>query len=325
MDDRSRIAWAGWHLMRPPKVGVGGPRWYSAAKRVSAAVDPGRGAEKGVGFCFEDRQIENVAKLLCHLTEDRRRLSEAAGREGRPPQRVWFRGLESASYELVPTFHRRGISIGDEIYMMNLFKQNAHEFVGRIPRGEWEWMFLMRHHGLPSRLLDWTESPLVGLFFAVSSDPPDKEAEADAVMWCLLPTVLNQTSLGWPADSDSLPMFTDDKTEFTLGENEGVVNYLPSSMRLAATDAASPSPAAGISVRTTRRIQAQLGVFTIHHADAMPLERAGDGQHVWRYLIPARQKQGIRDELRTLGVVRRTVLPDLDNVARDASESLGGR
>jgi hypothetical protein len=201
--------------------------------------------------------------------------------------------------------------------LMNRFKQNAHQFLDQRPQGEWEWMLIMRHHGLPSRLMDWTESLLIGVYFSVFEEPPSGNSgdATEGVLWCLLPTQLNDLASGGGLPPDVIPMFSDEREIST--HDEFLENYRPSRVSRLTSPATVP-PAAAISIRTTKRIQAQQGVFTIHHSDTTPLEAVGDGSHIWRYLIPAERKGQIRDELRSLGISSLIIFPELDNVGREA-------
>jgi len=278
-----------------------------------------------MAYLFDEGEIRGIGSLLTALKADRIKLRRLLQPRPRFVTKVWFRGLSNIRYKQVPTFHREGYKIEDEIYLMNLFKQNSHELLSQIPDNEWEWMFLMRHHELPSRLLDWTENPLVGLYFAVR--PREEESESkpakDGVLWCLLPTRLNRLALGWPDDDYSLPMFTHNEAEFTRGENDILNLYLPSQMKGLSRRATRP-PAAAIAKRANRRMQAQAAVFTIHHMNKDPLENSGGGIHVWRYRIPAQSKKSIYANLRRIGITERTLFPSLDNVAKEAIEVLGG-
>ena len=272
-------------------------------------------------YRFDEADIKSVSSLLSNIKGDKERL-----RQQMPfTPKVWFRGLRDQSRTLIPTFHRYEYRPEDEIHLMNLFKQNAYEFLDYTPNNQWEWMFLMRHHGLPSRLMDWSENPIIGLYFAVRPRATVEQETTDGVLWCMLPSRLDNWAIGWPENNPAIPMFTAEEAEWPLGENEAISNYLPLTIRQRPSEPQNrPPPAAGICVRTNRRMQVQLGVFTIHHADITPLENVGDGSHIWRYKIPRDRKRNILEELRIMGITERALFPNLDNVAKEASDSLGG-
>ena len=175
-------------------------------------------------------------------------------------------------------------------------------------------MLLARHHGLPSRLLDWTENPLVGLFFASNGYNSDY-SDPHGALWCLSPQHLNQVASNSTVRSDVLPMFLD---ENELAPEDEFLSVYKTSRVVNAIPVEPTPPAAAISIRTTKRIQAQQGVFTIHHADTKPLEEWEDGSPLWRYIVPREAKDLIQDELRRSGVTALTLFPDLDNVAKEA-------
>lgn len=102
-----------------------------------------------------------------------------------------FRGQREA-WPLLPhicrlvTIHGR---MPDEQPLLESFKRHALSYLPTRPENDWAWRALARHHGLPTRLLDWTRNPLAALWFAVET--PASGAR-EAVIWHLSYTVANE-------------------------------------------------------------------------------------------------------------------------------------
>lgn len=95
----------------------------------------------------------------------------------------FYRG-QSEDWSLVPSIARVGnggfeVLLDFEEMILSEFRRLSSPYIRKIPSSFSEWILHAQHHGLPTRLLDWTENPLKALYFAVE----DKKNTNDGVVW----------------------------------------------------------------------------------------------------------------------------------------------
>ncbi len=131
--------------------------------------------------------------------ETLRQYTELVERLMEPQEPLWFRGNSRSSHTLVPSLYRHPDNL-DVDHLLQLEEKVIQRFrergapYERVPSSDtWEILFLMQHFGVPTRLLDWTENPYIGLFFALST--ADHSSGEPAAVWALQPQAWNQAAL----------------------------------------------------------------------------------------------------------------------------------
>ncbi len=211
---------------------------------------------------------------------------------------AWFRG-QAEWREPLPSLLRVENSPVDpsedlatcETRLMAEFDRRAPLRLGRRPHDWVETMTLLQHSGCPTRLLDWTGSPLAALFFAVT------EGEAiDGVVWCL-----DLAELSGCLDHDRV------LAETGMSRFDG--------HRLDRWLAGKPHHAVPIVPRhVADRLAWQHGYFTMH-----ALTGAGDTRTIpvlaGEIRVPAAAKPRLFVELTRVGISQATLFPDIGGLA----------
>lgn len=197
-----------------------------------------------------------------------------------------FRG-QMGSWDLLPKLFRdpgREPKDLDELEerLLAAFKERSPYLLPSVPTDDWDWLSLAQHHGLPTRLLDWSANPLIALFFAV--EQPDSRR----------PTV-------WMYDATDHQL----KGGLHLKENSKTSELIT---------VMQPG-------NHSQRVTAQAGWHTVHRLDEnhgiVPMNKMDFHQErLTKIPVYNGKATTIRDELKEMGIHHATVYGDLGSVCR---------
>ncbi len=247
-----------------------------------------------------------VVNSWCQLQDE---LFEGSwdGSLGRFRTNCAFRGLSDAGYRLDTTLMRLG---GDyarlEKHLLRNFRKYAYR-TGIHPHSIWHWLSVAQHHGLPTRLLDWTHSPQCAMHFATANI---EKFDLDGAIWMVdyvevhkqLPVPLKDQLSGEEADVFTTEMISDAVTALPdlprMANRPFVVFFEPPSM--------------------DDRIVNQFALFSMMSDPKMRLnDWLKNLPGCWRQIIiPAELKWEIRDKLDQSNITERVLFPGLDGLSR---------
>jgi hypothetical protein len=250
--------------------------------------------------------VTNLSELLAKITP-----SEPDPMTRRRRDTGVYRGAANASWPLLTSLDTLGgvspphTKADLEEHILRNFIRYSRPYFGSHPVNEWEILVAAQHHGLPTRLLDWTYSPLVAAHFATVLGQPD----ADCAVW----------RLDWKAVHRRFRL---PELALLIQDLEGIVGgkrpFTPWSLFAMGADGGEfacmiepPSLDA--------RIVAQAATFTLCSDKKQPfdcfLDRHELGSALTKFVIPAREAARFRDQLDLVSVDERRLFPDLDGLA----------
>lgn len=214
-----------------------------------------------------------------------------------------YRGAtDRKNHKLIPSIGRIDRFKDDEIpfdsfeeEMLDKFKLRSYGQLKHFPRNDWEWLALAQHHGLPTRLLDWTTSPLIAAFFATKVE---FEMNGDLKDCCPNGGVI------YAAHFKKYINTEEDGNPFSY--NKKGFFYPP---------------------HISERVSGQAGLFSIQPDPAQEFQRGFDEvdeeRWIFKLTFTKTVARKIQECLYLLGIRQSNLFPDLDGFAFDLRTQFG--
>jgi hypothetical protein len=254
-------------------------------------------------------QVHSLGEFIDHVTP-----SEPDSVTGRRRDSGVYRGAFDATLPLLTSLDRLGGMESPhgkaalEGHILRNFIRYSRPHLPSVPVNDWELLITAQHHGVPTRLLDWTYSPLVAAYFATR--PGRAARNRDRAVWRLDWLQVHE-AFGFP----KLALLIEDLHELFGHEGSSFTPW-----RLFEWDTERTPFACMLEPPSLNaRIIAQAAVFTLCSDKKIPLDRFLDehglGGTLTKFVIPAHEVGRLRDQLDLAGVDERRLFPDLDGLA----------
>ncbi|KJZ14920.1 hypothetical protein TW85_07490 [Marinomonas sp. S3726] len=214
-----------------------------------------------------------------------------------------YRGQACENWSLIPSIARvKHIDLptqytngwrGLESDLMSRFKKHAVRFLNKESSSEIDWMIQAQHHGVPTRLLDWSTNPLKALYFAIENLNHD---DSDGVVFVFFPPTWRVSSKDVETNEKSLIAFRPYFINERVASQDGCFTLFPFP-----TDEEKDS------------IEAMKNGFTSQN-EVVSMQKI---------IIDKDSKDKLRSELKNLGITDVAIFPDLDGVAKSIRREFG--
>jgi hypothetical protein len=199
---------------------------------------------------------------------------------------ILYRG-QTLDKTLLPKIARYDLDNVEEMErdMLEDFQRRSFHLIDYHPGNSWDWLALAQHHGMATRLLDWTENPLIALWFSMSPKLEDMNVDY-SVVW------------GFNVPKEDIVLSTDDKDPF---KGRTIKVFKPNHI--------------------TKRISSQFGWFTIHKSASdkkfIPFENYEDySERLFKIEISSKCFKECKSRLHNFGINSASMYPDIDGLAK---------
>ena len=248
----------------------------------------------------------------------------------------WYRGHADKTWDLIPKVQRGFFDDDEQLfrkerYYTNDFQARASTIptINSKPKlNEYaNWLTLMQHYGLPTRLLDWSRSPLISLYFAVFDV---KECEKDACVWILTPGKLNKSQhfhkptlingnvyensyIYNMAHNTITTMIYSAFRSWDLSDNPDAITPEDRKFDHRFNNLAGKI-AACYPTEADMRVYNQYSTFTVHNSSKKLIDIC-DRSTLLRVTIPCESKERLLYELSICGITQDYIFPDWEHLA----------
>ena len=261
---------------------------------------------------FPEIIINNLGDLIKQVTPE-----SIDPKSGRFRDLSIFRGHSDESWELLTKLDRLGSNTPPyfqkshlESHIFRNFIRYSRPYITRRIENRWEYLTIAQHHLLPTRLLDWTFSPLAAAHFATI----DRNTNADCVVW----------KLDWPLIHKH---FSLEDNSYTCEEIDILIKERGFGSILELFEKEDTKKNRFVCMleppSIDNRIVAQSAAFTVSSNKKLSLNQivvdSNISEALTRFIIPNEKIDIIRDQLDMCSVDERRLFPDLDGVAAEMS------